>query len=116
VAVDYALSLGIDEIALRVIMLADRLRERLAEVPGVTVRDRGRVRCGIVTFTVDGHPADAVMGALAKAGVNVTVSGRTSTLIDMSRRGLDAVVRASVHYYNDDGEIDRLVRTVASLG
>lgn len=116
VAVDYALSLGIEEIALRVATLADRLRGRLAEIPGVTVRDRGRVRCGIVTFTVEGHPAETVKDALAKAAVNVTVSDRFSTLIDMSARGLDAVVRASVHYYNDDTEIDRLVRTVAALG
>jgi len=116
VAVDYALSLGIEEIALRVATLADRLRGRLAEIPGVTVRDRGRVRCGIVTFTVEGHPAETVKDALGKAAVNVTVSDRFSTLIDMSARGLDAVVRASVHYYNDDTEIDRLVRTVAALG
>ncbi len=116
VAVDYALSLGIEEIVLRVATLADRLRGRLAEIPGVTVRDRGRVRCGIVTFTVEGHPAETVKDALAKAAVNVTVSDRFSTLIDMSARGLDAVVRASVHYYNDDTEIDRLVRTVAALG
>lgn len=116
VAVDYALTLGLEEIALRVSALADRLRERLAELPGVTVRDRGRVRCGIVTFTVDGHRPEAVKDALAKASINVTVSGRTSTLIDMDGRGLDAVVRASVHYYNDDAEIDRLVRAVATLG
>jgi cysteine desulfurase / selenocysteine lyase len=116
VAVDYALNLGLVEIALRVTALAEDLRARLAALPGVTVRDRGRVRCGIVTFTVDGHAAEAVKDALAKAGINVTVSTRTSTLIDMSARDLDAVVRASVHYYNDDAEIDRLVRVVAALG
>jgi selenocysteine lyase/cysteine desulfurase len=115
VAVDYALALGIEEIALRVAALAERLRAHLAEIPGVTVRDRGRVRCGIVTFTVDGRPAEAVKDALHRAAINVTVSGRSSTLIDMSARGLDAVVRASVHYYNDETEIDRLVRIVAAL-
>jgi selenocysteine lyase/cysteine desulfurase len=115
VAVDYALALGIEEIALRVAALAERLRAHLAEIPGVTVRDQGRVRCGIVTFTVDGRPAEAVKDALHGAAINVTVSGRSSTLIDMSARGLDAVVRASVHYYNDETEIDRLVRTVGGL-
>ena len=70
---------------------------------------------GIVTFTVDGRPAEAVKDALHGAAINVTVSGRSSTLIDMSARGLDAVVRASVHYYNDETEIDRLVRTVGGL-
>ena len=54
VAVDYALSWGMDAIHARVTTLADRLRELLGELKGVRVHDQGRRRCGIVTFTVDG--------------------------------------------------------------
>jgi selenocysteine lyase/cysteine desulfurase len=114
-AVDYALSWGIEAIQGRIGWLASTLRRRLDRIPGVTCRDLGRERCGICTFTVDGWSAQAVMSALAEAHIQVTVSGRASTRLDMSRRDLDAVVRASVHYYNTEEELDRLCSAVGEL-
>jgi selenocysteine lyase/cysteine desulfurase len=109
VAIDYALSWGLDAIEARVTALAERLRERLAALDGVHVHDQGQRRCAIVTFTVDGVPAQAVQRRLAKAGVNTSVSVASSARLDMPRRGLAELVRASVHYYNTDNELDRLV-------
>jgi selenocysteine lyase/cysteine desulfurase len=43
VAVDYALGLGLEAIWARIRRQADRLRVRLADVPGVAVRDQGAV-------------------------------------------------------------------------
>jgi cysteine desulfurase/selenocysteine lyase len=114
-AVDYALELGLDPIRERVQALAAQLRERLGELPGVTVRDRGRELAAIVTFTRDGFTAEEIKAALAAAHVNVTVSAASWSRLDLGGRGLDAVVRASVHYFNDDDELGRLVRVVASL-
>ncbi len=107
VAVDYALSWGLDAIEVRVKSLAEYLRARLRELPGATVRDLGAERCGIVSFTVDGLEPAAIKDSLARNRINVTVSSRGSTRIDMERRGLTDMVRASVHYYNTEGEIDR---------
>jgi cysteine desulfurase/selenocysteine lyase len=109
VAVDYALAWGIEAIRDRVQALAATLRERLAAVPGVTVHDVGIERSAIVTFTVAGRTAQEVADGLAAQRVNVSVSPRSSSIFDYARRGLPDVVRASVHYYNTEDEVDRLV-------
>jgi cysteine desulfurase / selenocysteine lyase len=110
VAIDYALAWGLEPIAQRVSALAARLRDGLVERPGVRVHDLGAERCGIVTFTVDGRRAEEVRDALAARRINVSVSTRNSTLLDMEARDLDALVRASVHYYNSEDEVDRFCR------
>ncbi|TML38676.1 MAG: aminotransferase class V-fold PLP-dependent enzyme, partial [Actinobacteria bacterium] len=112
-AIDYALGWGVDAIWERVVALGDNLRARLGEVEGVTVRDLGAVRCGIVTFTLDGVEASELKDRLARERINVTVSPPSSTLLDSTARSLPELVRASVHYYNTDEEIDRLVDHVS---
>lgn len=109
VAVEYAMSWGLDAIGQRVTELAEGLRERLRSVDGVRVRDQGLRRCGIVTFTVDGVPAEDVRRRLADQGVNTHVSSAGSARFDLPERHLTELVRASVHYYNTDGELDRLI-------
>ena len=111
-AVDYALSVGMPAIEERVTTLAARLRSDLATIPGVTVRDKGVRRSGIVTFTVDGRGADEVRAAAARAGVNVSVTRVSSAQLDFGARGLTEVVRASPHYYTSDDELDRLLTVV----
>ena len=112
-AADYATGLGLDAIWARVRELADTLRARLATLPGARVRDLGRTRCGIVTFTIDGRDPEEIKTTLGRAGINATTSSAASTRLDMTRRRLDKVVRLGVHYYNTETEIDRLV---AALG
>jgi selenocysteine lyase/cysteine desulfurase len=109
VAVDYALSWGLEEIEARVTHLADLLRERLGSVDGARVHDQGRRRCGIVTFTVDGAPAQHIQRRLADQGVNTSVSLVEYARWDLAGRQLPDLVRASVHYYNTEDEIERLI-------
>ncbi|QCQ90132.1 aminotransferase class V-fold PLP-dependent enzyme [Rhodococcus sp. SGAir0479] len=114
-AVDYLLGIGIDYAANAVATRAEVVRAGLSTLPGVGVHDLGKQRCGIVTFTVDGIDAADVREALADKQITVTVSGRSSTLLDMTGRGLDAVVRASPHYFVSDTDIDRFLDAVAKL-
>ena len=114
-AIEYAQALGLERIWARVTERGETLRARLAAVPGVTVRDLGVVRGGIVSFTVRGVDAARVKATLRAARINVTVSPARGTLLDMRARGLSEVVRASVHYYNTDEEIDHLTAEVARL-
>jgi len=114
-AVEYALALGLDEIAVRVTALGAGLRERLRELPGVTVHDRGTQRCGIVTFTVDGYGPGDVVQRLAGAGVRVWTVPAVAAQLDLGRRGLPEVVRASVHYTSTEEELDLVTNLVAEL-
>jgi selenocysteine lyase/cysteine desulfurase len=114
-AVDYALEVGIAPIEQRCRMLAGRLRSGLAALPGITIRDLGRAPGAIVSFTLDGHDADAIVAGAAAAGITIGASDPSSTRIDAELRSLPHVVRASPHYYNTEAEIDRLIGHVASL-
>ncbi|MFH9659808.1 aminotransferase class V-fold PLP-dependent enzyme [Streptomyces sp. NPDC017248] len=108
-AVDYALGLGLDAIGERVTRLAANLRGRLRTLPGVRVHDRGARQCGIVTFTVEGRDSQDVARALQARGINVSVSLAGYARWDLAPRSPTSVVRASVHYYNTDDEIDQLI-------
>jgi cysteine desulfurase / selenocysteine lyase len=114
-AIDYALERGVDVIWERVRALGERLRALLGEVEGVTVYDPGASRCGIVTFAVAGVPAERVKEALARERVNVTVSETSSAVIDSLERDLPDLVRASVHYFNNDEELELCVECVRTL-
>ena len=108
-AVDYALSWGMEAIESRLCELAQQLRDRLSVLPGTTVHDTGSKRCGIVSFSNDQVAAEAIKRSLSEAGVNTSVSSPASTLIDATRRELPDMVRASLHYYNDTHEIERMM-------
>ena len=112
VAVDYALTVGVENARERIAALATRLRALLAEIPEVTLLDRGVVLGATVTFTVAGVPAGDVKRSLAAEHINVSVMEAASARLDFDERGLDEVVRSSVHYYNSDDEIDALVAAV----
>jgi cysteine desulfurase/selenocysteine lyase len=114
VAVEYALSWGLADIEARVTDLAGRLRAQLRAIDGVQVHDQGQRQCGIVTFTVDGVSAQDVQRQLAERGVNTSVSPASYAQLDLPGRGLSDLVRASVHYYNDDAELSRLIEALPS--
>jgi selenocysteine lyase/cysteine desulfurase len=114
-AVDYALELGGDAIEARVLALGDALRERLGTVPGLHLHDQGARRCGIVTFNLAGVDPYDVAAQLRAESINVSVSTIDFARFDFESRGLTAVARASVHYYNTEDELDRLVASVERI-
>ena len=116
VAARYLTDLGPEAAWDRLRELAARLRRQLAELPGVVVRDRGEVLGGIVTFTVRGRSATDVADRLRAQHINTSASSATSARLDLGARGLSEVVRASVHYYNSESDLDTLVAAVRGLG
>ena len=115
VALRYASDIGMSCIQARNLMLAERLRSSLTSLPGVSVHDLGRVKSAIVTFDVEDCDANRVKTVLGTEGINVSTSTLNSARLDFPERGLTELVRASVHYYNTDDEVDRLVDVVSKL-
>ena len=108
VAIDYALNWNLKTIWTRIKKLSDQLRSRLAALGFVTNHDLGVERCGIVTFNVEGTSAVDVQRRLAEMRINVTVSSEESSRLDLGERKIPQLVRASVHYYNSEDEINQL--------
>ncbi|HEY5857455.1 MAG TPA: aminotransferase class V-fold PLP-dependent enzyme [Aldersonia sp.] len=114
-AVDYLLDLGPEQVYATIAERAGQVRAALAELPRATVRDLGRERGGIVSFTIDGIAPTDVRDRLAERSVTVTVSHRSSTLLDMTARRLDAVVRASPHCFVSAEDVARFATAVHAL-
>lgn len=116
-AVEYALAQGIEPMWLRIQQLADYLRRQLTDIPGITPRDLGVQKSGIVTFTHRDSSATHVQQWLAgqEKRINVSTSTFRSTLLDMQHRDLLEVSRASVHAYNTEAEIDAMIAALRRL-
>ena len=93
-------------------MLASSLRNTLASLPGIAVHDRGALKSGIVTFTVDGESGEATAKRLRERRANVSVAAPVGAPLDPQIRVLGSAVRASVHCYNTDEEIARFAALV----
>jgi len=105
-AIQYALNLGLPEIWARIQLLANQLRQRLTDLNGIKLLDLGCNQCGIITFSSTQKPPEEIQNYLRSMDINVSVSLEEYARLDMSKRHLPALVRASVHYYNTESEID----------
>ncbi len=108
-AVDYARAIGLEAIEARCRMLAQRLREGLGALGGVTVLDLGRDPCAIVSFSIRDYPVAATLAEAAAAKIVIGASPPASTRLDSEARGLGYILRASPHYFNSEDDVDRLV-------
>jgi cysteine desulfurase/selenocysteine lyase len=114
-AVEYALEWGLEDIRDHDYSLAAQLRARLRELPRVEVLDLGRAPCAIVTFTIAGTDPKAVARMLSERRINVSVSTIEDTRLDMEARGRESWVRASVHYFNTEEDINALADAVEQM-
>jgi len=114
-AVAYALNIGVNRIWARIQILSATLRRKLESIDGITLHDVGTQKCGIVTFSIRGITPLDIKTKLAAKKINVSVAMAKSTLYYMDKNQLTSVVRASVHYYNTQEEIDTLCRAVVEI-
>lgn len=108
-------ALGVPAVASRISTLGARIRAELSEVDGVRVVDPPAAGGGIVTFAVAESPAEEVRAALSARGVHLVSVPAAHGRWDLAARSLPAVLRASVHVYNDDADVYALVEAVREV-
>lgn len=109
VAIDYALGWGLEAISERIRLISGILRQKLADIDGITVTDQGIEQCGIVTFFAEQHSAEKLQQQLALCHINTSTVPCSANPISSARRRHPPLLRASLHYYNTSGEIERFV-------
>jgi selenocysteine lyase/cysteine desulfurase len=95
--------------------IAAHLRSELRHIGGVTVHLQGAQQCGLVTFSVAGRSTGEVKQRLAESKINVSTLSRESAQYDFTGRNLPDLVRASVHYFNTEDEVQRLAKEIDHL-
>ncbi len=114
-AARYAMDTGLENIAARVQPLAANLRDQLEGLRGVEVHDPGEQRSAIVTLSKAGVDVGEAKAALRAQDINVSVVPRDWALLDAEERGLPDLIRASLHAFNTEAEVERFVEAVDGL-
>jgi cysteine desulfurase/selenocysteine lyase len=86
--------------------------ERLDAVPGLRIIGRAAQRAAVISFLVEGAHAHDLATLLDLEGVAVR-SGHHCAHPLMAWFGVPATCRASLAFYNDFDDIDRLVAAIA---
>ena len=114
-AVDYILDIGMESIWQRIQELGAYLRGKLQAMDKVTVYDLGKVKGGIVTFSIVGHSAAAVKEYLKQHNINISWVATPNARLDMESRNIPEMCRSSVHYYNTEKEVDQFIEVLGKL-
>ena len=115
-AIDYLRSVGMEDIEERENMLTEMALEEMKKIPHINIlgSDDAAQHHGIITFRVDGvHPHDTA-AIMAKDGVAIRAGHHCAEPLHHFI-GIPSTVRASIMFYNTEEEIERLVKSVASL-
>ena len=114
-AAEYALEVGVENARERSWGLAAYVRQRLAEMDGIRVLDRGPSLCAIATAELGGRSSEQVKLALRARGINTSSPSREDAVIDMDEKGVVSAIRVSPHYYNTADEIDRALSALGEV-
>jgi len=109
VALDYMMTLGMDNIAAHERTLRDYARARLDGLNWLTVQGQSADKAAIFSFTMQGaaHAHD-ISTVLDKKGIAVRAGQHCAQPL-MEHMGTPATCRASFGMYNTTGEVDALV-------
>ena len=111
-AVDYLQAIGMGRIEARERELLARATAALDGVDGLRILGRARDKASVISFLVEGAHAHDLATLLDLEGVAVR-SGHHCAHPLMAWFGVPATCRASLAFYNDFDDIERLVQAIA---
>jgi selenocysteine lyase/cysteine desulfurase len=114
-ALAYALDIGIKDIEARIKTLADYTRYTIGALSGFKIMDKGKDMGGIVSIHTEHIDSKMLKTYLMNQDIHTSTTDRSSALIDLDEKGVEAVLRISPHYYNTKTEIDRLTEILATF-
>lgn len=112
VAAQYAQDIGLEFIQQRVTRLAASLRENLSQISGVQVQDQGLQQSGIVTFTLENKDEAIIRQELYQDKINISMMNLSMARLDLEPRKITNLLRASIHYYNTENEIESFCKAL----
>jgi cysteine desulfurase/selenocysteine lyase len=113
-ALDYVLSIGRENIAMREQELLSYATERLSGIKGVKIYGRSDNKISTISFLIKGiHQYDTGM-ILDKMGIAVRTGTHCAQPV-MDRYDIDGTVRASMCFYNTRQEIDTLAAGIEKV-
>lgn len=113
-AINYALNIGIANIAERNRALCDILRAKLNSIE-LKVLDLGKHQSSIITIEMPGKQPNEVLEYLRAININTSTSHRSNAQIDFASKKVDWALRISPHYFNTEDEIDSLIQSLEDL-
>ena len=115
-ALDYANDIGQAAITARCRQITDYALRKLSEVPGFELYGPADSadRMGMIPFNIKGMDPRKLVAELETRGIIIEAGHFMATSI-LEGYGIDCMARASVHYFNTEAEIDRLVRNILEV-
>jgi selenocysteine lyase/cysteine desulfurase len=96
--------------------LIDHLMTSLRSLPLVSVLGEPAARIPVASFVVAGVPAERVVQRLADNGVLATTDASSRVLDLIGVNEIGGAVTVGLAPYTTIGEVDQMVRALASLG
>jgi selenocysteine lyase/cysteine desulfurase len=113
-AIDYSLSVGLEEIEKRNTHLCQIVRKLITDI-GFSLLDKGKHLSSIITVKIPGKEGQKVLQFLRNKNINTSISNRSAAVIDFDAKGVIWALRISPHYYNTEEEIGLLVQALKEL-
>ncbi len=110
-AIDYLLDIGMDQIAAREKELLEYATGQLLTIDGLRIIGTAKEKASVLSFVLDGIHATDIGTILDQQGIAIR-TGHHCAQPTMRRFDVPATARASISFYNNKADIDRLIEGI----